>query len=207
MYNNIQYSIVRMPGQWREIVDIIRMKTMLRVANPAGTLLAAFLLATYRAKAHCPLCTAGIAAVAGGAAFIGVKSVVIGLFVGAFAVSTGLWIGNSKGLGQITKLFLALASYLLTVIPLSSVIHGVLPVYISLTGDYGSMLNRTYLFNSFLVGSVAGGLVTTATPWISRKITELRNGRRVPFQGFAITISLLIAVGLVMQGIVWEMNV
>ena len=36
--------------------------------------------------AHCPLCTAGAAVAVGGAAWLGVSKIIIGLFIGAFAV-------------------------------------------------------------------------------------------------------------------------
>ena len=49
----------------------------------------AALLAVQSVRAHCPLCTAGIMAVAGGATYFGVNKVVIALLVGAFGVSTG----------------------------------------------------------------------------------------------------------------------
>ena len=45
-------------------------------------------------SAHCPLCTAGAAIAAGGAIYLGVSVIVVGLFIGAFAVSTGWWVAK-----------------------------------------------------------------------------------------------------------------
>ncbi len=164
-------------------------------------------LLSSKVSAHCPLCTAGIAAAAGGAAFLGVKTTVIGLFVGAFAFSMGSWIGNIRKYGWLQKLILGLASYLITILPLAPMMNGVLPVYISVSGDYGSMLNRTYLFNGFVVGSLIGGMTAMMSPWLSNKIIDIRRGKRVAFQGVLLTLLLLIAVGIVIQGLVWEITI
>ncbi len=157
-----------------------------------------------KANAHCPLCTAGIAAVAGGAIFLGVKTVVIGLFVGALAISMGFWVGNVRNFVYWKKMILALISYGITVLPLMSLMPGYIPVYISVAGDYGTFLNRTYLFNSFLTGSLIGGIAAITAPWASQKITEIRNGKRIAFQGVIVTFTILIAIGAIMQGLVWE---
>ncbi len=157
-----------------------------------------------KASAHCPLCTAGIAAIAGSAIFLGVKTVVIGLFVGALAVSMGFWVANARNLLYWKKMVLASVSFAITVLPLTSLMPGYIPVYISVAGDYGSLLNRTYLLNSFLTGSLIGGLAAVAAPRASQKITEMRNGKRIAFQGVIVTFTILIAIGAIMQGLVWE---
>jgi|Deesub1362A_J573_1020465.scaffolds.fasta_scaffold00145_14 hypothetical protein len=151
-----------------------------------------------RVEAHCPLCTAGIAAAAGSALALGVRTVTIGLFVGAFAVSTGMWFANSKGVTGVKKFLIALIAFLVTVVPLMSVMPEYIPVYISLAGDYGSLLNRTYLLSSFLGGSLIGAILLAATPWFNKKLTELV-GKRIPFQGVVLTIISLTVVGVLLQ--------
>ena len=42
-------------------------------------------------SAHCPLCTIGAGAAAAGAVWLGVSKVVVALFIGAFAMSMGMW--------------------------------------------------------------------------------------------------------------------
>ena len=83
--------------------------------------------------AHCPLCTAGAAVAAGGAAWLGISKAAIGIFIGAFAVSTGWWASN------------------------------------------------------------------LLTPWLSKKITELRNGKMLPYQGIMLTFALLVILSVAVE--------
>ena len=153
------------------------------------------------AHAHCPLCTLGAAAAAGGAAWFGVNNAVIGIFVGAFAVSIGWWVSKliKKQVIPFQKWIIILFSFATTVLPLLPIMKGIYPIYISVTGDYGTLLNRTYIFNSFLIGSIIGGITTSLTPWLSDKITKLRNGKMIPYQGIILTFLLLIILGIIMQ--------
>ncbi|MEK6950352.1 MAG: hypothetical protein AABX13_01360 [Nanoarchaeota archaeon] len=155
-------------------------------------------------QAHCPLCTAGVAVAAGGALWLGVNVLVIGLLVGAFAVVTGWWVANliEKKYrryfpGQ--KLLLILLSFLLTVIPLLPLMKGTIPFSLSLLGTYGSVLNRTYLFSSFLLGSLLGGSIVSVAPAFSHRITLWRSGKMLPFQGVLLTFALLLMAGLLLQ--------
>ncbi len=152
------------------------------------------------ARAHCPLCTVGAAAAAGGALWLGVDLVVIALFIGAFGVSTGWWISRlvKRTFFRGQKGIIIIASFLLTIIPLMPLFPGITPYYLSWSGEYGSLLNRTYLFNTFLMGSIFGGAVVSLTPFVSRKITAMR-GKMVPFQGVILTLALLILVGIGLQ--------
>ncbi len=183
---------------------------LLRLKRGASLLTLTFLVTvsfTSKVSAHCPLCTIGIAAAAGSAAFLGVKTTVIGLFVGAFAFSMGSWIGNIKGYVKYQKLFLGWISYIITILPLAPLTGGVLPVYISIAGDYGSVLNRTYLLNGFVVGSLIGVVAAMTTPWISEEITKIRDGKRIAFQGVILTLLILVALGIAIQGIAWEVRI
>ncbi len=153
------------------------------------------------ALAHCPLCTMGAAAAAGGAMYLGVNTIVVGLFIGAFAVSTGWWISRAlkKEYFSGQKWALIVLSFLLTIIPIMPLIPGITPLYISMMGDYGSLLNRTYLLNNFLLGSVVGGTIVSSTPWMSGKITAIRKGKMLPFQGVILTLALLVVIGVIIQ--------
>jgi len=173
---------------------------------PTLALLLTSALLITEAQAHCPLCTAGVAAAAGVAALLGVKTIVVGLFVGALAVSAGFWVANAKGLGNLPKFVLVAASYALTVLPLLAALPGVVPVYVSIVGDYGSPLNRVYLLNSLLSGSLIGAAIVALSPRLSGKLTELRGGRRVAFQGVIVTVSLLLIAALILQVRVWEVR-
>ncbi len=151
--------------------------------------------------AHCPLCTVGAAAAAGGAAYLGVNEVVVGLFTGAFAVSIGWWISRliKKKHVPFQRALIILFSFLTTVLPLLAIEKGFYPFYISLFGEYGSLFNRTYLMNLFLIGSIFGGLIVTITPTLSSMISNARNGRMIPYQGAILTFTLLIISGVIIQ--------
>ena len=65
--------------------------------------------------------------------------------------------------------------------------------------DYGSFLNRTYLFSKVLIGSLIGGLVTLFTPMLSRLVSRARGGKTLPFQGVGITFLALIITAAIVQ--------
>src|SRR3989344_8592817 len=155
------------------------------------------------AYAHCPLCTVGAAAAAGGAAWLGVSKIVIGVFIGAFAVSIGWWVSNliKKGYVPFQGPLIILFSFATTVFPLLSleVMQSNYPLLITLAGDYGFLLNRTYILNLFFIGSVIGGLLVSITPWLSGRITMIRDGKKVPYQGILLTFALLIIFSSIIE--------
>ena len=156
------------------------------------------------AAAHCPLCIVGAAAAAGGAAYFGVSKIVVGMFIGAFAVSMGWWFSNiiKKKYVPFQRTLLILFSYITTVLPISAVIsteHDVFGYYLSLFGDYGTTFNSTYLINVFLFGSVIGALIVSITPSLSKYISSMRAGKIYPYQGTILTLALLLLVGIAMQ--------
>lgn len=155
-------------------------------------------------SAHCPLCTIGAVAAAGSAAWLGVHTIVIGLFIGAFAISLGFWISKSvkKKYFPYQNLVIILLLFVTTIIPLLPLINDVTSINVWITGGYGSLLNRTYLINSFFLGSLLGGILVPSTPLLSKKITRLRKGKILPFQGTILTLLLLIVLGVIIQSIV-----
>lgn len=160
-----------------------------------------FLLLMKGVEAHCPLCTVGAAVAAGGAAYLGVHSAVIGLLIGAFAVSTGWWASRwiKKRYIPGQKVMIILLSFALTVIPILPIIGENYPLYISLAGEYGSLLHRTYVVNISLVTSIFGGILVSISPRLSKKISLLRDGRVFPFQGVVLTLSLLVVASIILQ--------
>ncbi len=159
------------------------------------------LLLVTNVYAHCPLCTVGAAAAATGAAWFGVDKIIIGIFTGAFAVSLGWWISRmlKKQYIPYQRTTLILLSFATTILPLLKIMEGFSSIYISLAGDYGSLLNRTYLINKFLMGSIFGGVIVSLTPWLSGRITKLRAGKMIPFQGIILTLSLLVILSVIIQ--------
>ena len=166
-----------------------------------GALPVAAILSMPLAYAHCPLCTIGAAAAAGGAAYLGVNQAAIGIFIGAFAVSTGWWFSNvlKRQFIPYQRTALIIASFLLTIIPMLPLMKGIAPFLVSLAGGYGTLLNRTYIINFFLFGSIIGGFIVCITPWLSQKFSLARRGKFIPFQGIAMTFGLLLIVAVILQ--------
>ena len=150
--------------------------------------------------AHCPLCTAGAAVAIGGAAWLGVNKVVLGLFVGAFAVSMGWWFGKAikKKYVPFQRTLLILLSFLLTVIPLLPLINFHRPLFLSFIGDYG----KTYAVNLSLISSLFGGFIVTISPRLSKGITRLRKGKHINYQAMLTTFFLLIVFAIILQVII-----
>jgi len=151
--------------------------------------------------AHCPLCTGGAGAAALAAAYFGVKYGALGVFLGAFAVALSLMIASKlpeKFKYQSQLVFWGL--YLSTVIPFYFMFRGdYTSKYISISGDYGSVLNRTYLIDLYLVGLVVGSLIVYFSPKLSAQLTKARGGRSFKFQGLTVNFGLLFLVALVLQ--------
>ncbi len=164
-------------------------------------LISLLLLSIKSALAHCPLCTAGAAAAAGGALWLGVDKAVVGLFLGAFAVSTGWWISRliKKQYIPFQKHAIIIGSFVLTMLPIFPFITQVYPLYLSWGGDYGTLFNRTYVINLPLFTSLFGGILVSMTPWLSKKISNMRKGKTFPFQGILLTFTLLVATGITLQ--------
>lgn len=152
--------------------------------------------------AHCPLCTGGAGAAAGMAALLGISYGAIGVLIGGFAVALGLWIAHmikkQYFKGQTMVVFLAI--YLTTVLPVLPFFDGgVVPVYVSLFGDFGTVFNRTYIVNTFALGAFIGTVLILVAPKISAALTNLRNGRQLPFQGLVLSLLLLLLAAGGMQ--------
>lgn len=149
-------------------------------------------LFTMPVRSHCPLCSAGAGGAAGVASALGIGLEIVGVFLGAFGVATGLWMSQyvDKEYVPYQRQFLTLVIYLSFVLPVMPIMNEYSSIYISMAGEYGSALNRTYLVDHFLVGAFLGGVVVASTPHLSRIVSELR-GRTIPFQGLTMTFVLL----------------
>jgi len=195
------------PARYRGVasfpaVDIMRIKNALLPALSLTALSGAL-------RAHCPLCTLGIAAAAGGAAWFGVHNAVIGLLVGAFAVSTGWWMAKAIKWKLIPFQIpsIVILSFILTVLPSAPMISALqpdasknyFPVLISIFGDYGTIFNSTHLIDLFLAGSLLGGAIVWAAPSLSKSVSNMREGKLIPFQGIMLTLLMLVAAGAIMQ--------
>lgn len=161
--------------------------------------LLAILFYSNSALAHCPLCTIGGAGLSLGAVWLGAKVSVVGIFMGAFAFAIGLWFGKIIKLKtKFKELILATISWLLTIVPLRAIFQEYSSVYIYLWGDYGSLLNRTYLIDNFLLGAFIGAVLTFLAPYLSKLISQKR-GKTLPYQGLTLTFILLAITALIFQ--------
>ena len=157
------------------------------------------LLWPLKSLAHCPLCTAGAGAAAVGAAWLGVGQIPIGVFIGAFAIALGLWVSKliKRQFIPQQKWILAIFSYLTTIFPLTMMLTDVHSIYVSIFGEYGSLFNRVYVFNGFIVGSILGSIIIMASPTLSKKLSVWRKGKLIPYQGMIITFVLLFVVSVI----------
>ncbi len=148
-------------------------------------------------SAHCPLCTIGAGAVAGGAIWLGVSKVVVALFLGAFAMSMGMWFSRivRKKYIPLQKTLIVVVVFLTTLIPLMPFFSAIGPLYIPFIGAYG----LTYAVNYSVASAILGSFIVLMSPFASKKITKLRNGKIIPFQGVVITLLSLIIIGGIVQ--------
>jgi|Deesub1362B_J571_1020462.scaffolds.fasta_scaffold00026_30 uncharacterized protein YacL len=153
------------------------------------TLITAFLgvgqLAVY---AHCPLCTAAVGTGLLVTRLYGVDDTVVGVWIGAFIVSTALWFGR-----LIERRYRRLPLHDFTLIMLGLVLT-LLPFYF--TGLI-NMQNRLLGLNKLLLGILVGCFVAYSGIFISGKIKEKRGKVLFPFQTIAITLASLILVSFV----------
>lgn len=147
--------------------------------------------------AHCPLCVIGAGAAGAGAIWLGVSKVVVALFIGAFAMSLGMWFSRipKKKYIPFQKTLIVVFVFLTTVFPLMPIFTAIGPLYLSFIGEYGA----TYALNYSLASSFFGGFLVFVSPALSKKIAKARNGKIIPFQGIIITLALLIITGGIIQ--------
>ena len=120
--------------------------------------------------------------------------------MGALALALGLWMATllkRKLLPQQDNI-IGIFTWATTLLPLQEIFSDYTSIYIDWGGAYGSLFNRTYPINLFLVGGVVGGTMLYLAPWISRGYSGWR-GKTMPFQGMIITFTMLILTSLITQ--------
>ena len=170
--------------------------------NIIGVILAlGFFLVPAWAAAHCPLCTAGAAAAGGIAVWLGVSTAVVGIFLGAAALSMGWWFAKKvrRRFFPMQTQIIAGGVFASTIIPLIPLFREYTSWYVGIAGAYGTFLHNVYLINLFLLGSAIGAVIMLVTPLLSRRVAVLRKGKIIPYQGLAITFLLLFAASLVAE--------
>ena len=147
--------------------------------------------------AHCPLCTGAAVAGAVGAKYYGFDVTLVGLFMGAFAISLGLWFNRkARVYFRFQKTILVIVLFLLTIIPAIPFIKDSIYFPLFMYGDYGSILNRIYSVNKFLLGSIIGSIITLFAYYLHNNI-KIRHGKVLfPYQGVVLTIFLLLMASI-----------
>ncbi|PIO00641.1 hypothetical protein COT72_00200 [archaeon CG10_big_fil_rev_8_21_14_0_10_43_11] len=172
----------------------------------------AMLISASAARAHCPLCTGAIGFAVFSASLFGVDASIIGVFVGAFAISTGLWMSRKiqEKYGQkipAQNPVIVLASFLLTVVPLMALNTGMVMLPLLLFGEPGSILNRVYSINSLVFGSVIGATTSLIAFKLHNLVKEVRGSVLFPYQSIAFALGLLTLVSIVLQLIISKVMV
>jgi len=148
-------------------------------------------------SAHCPLCTIGAGAAAAGAVWLGISKVIIALFIGAFAMSMGMWFARipKKRYIPFQKTAIITIVFLTTLLPLLPIFKAIGPLYLPFIGEYGV----TYAVNYSLTSSLLGAIIVFVSPGLNKKIKQKMYGRNIPFQGILLTFFLLVVAALIIQ--------
>lgn len=134
-------------------------------------------------SAHCPLCTGAVVAGAVGAKYLGLDVIILGIFVGAFAISFGLWVARKlKNYFKYQNVLVIVLMFLFTIIP-------TLPFVKDLT--YINLFNKIFFVNKLLIGSIIGGTITLFSYNLHNYIKFKFGKVLVPYQGVILTILLL----------------
>lgn len=152
-------------------------------------------------KAHCPLCTAGAGALAVGAAYLGISTYVVGIFIGAFAFALGMWMSRiiKKEYIRHQKQIVVGLVLITTIIPLMPLLQHYVSFNVYWFGEYGTPFNRTYMISRFLIGSLIGAAIMYISPIVSLAASRIKNRRLFPYQGIVITFAMLFIASLFMQ--------
>ncbi|MBI4163389.1 MAG: hypothetical protein HY512_00885 [Candidatus Aenigmarchaeota archaeon] len=140
-----------------------------------------------KVMAHCPLCTAAVGSGLVVARSMGIDDSIVGIWIGAFIISTALWLNKflSKRFRIIPfqKTIIIVAFFLLTVVPF----------YFSnlITFEY-----TLFGFDRLLFGTVAGCILTLLSFGLSSKMRNEKNKVIIPFQTIVVTIAILIISNL-----------
>ena len=140
-------------------------------------------------SAHCPLCTGAVIAGAVGAKYLGLDMVILGIFVGAFAISLGLWIVRKlKNYFKYQNTLIIISSFFLTVIPSLAFVKDI---------TYINLFSRIFFVNKLLIGSIIGGIITLFAYHIHNYI-KLKFGKVLfPYQGIALTVLFLVLTSII----------
>ena len=146
-----------------------------------------FVTLTNTVSAMCPLCTAGAAIGLSIARYYGVDDIIIGLWLGALAVSTALWLNNVVK----KRVRHAIIPFQGPLIVAAAIASTIVPFYFA--GFFNGMPNMvdTILgINRAAFGAVIGGFVMFIGAPFSGFVKRKRQ-RAFPFQTIILTLLML----------------
>lgn len=153
------------------------------------------------AMAHCPLCTAAAGTGVAVARYFGVDDSIVGLFLGAFIVSSALWLNVwlRKRNFHIQNALLVLVSFLLFVIPfyLSGIITPISMV--KSMPEHHSFSWLGFLgIDKIMFGIILGTIMIWGSFGLSDHIKNKRGRVLFPYQGISFMVLTLVILSLVL---------
>lgn len=149
-------------------------------------------LLTRTASAMCPLCTAGAAVGLAIARYYGVDDLVVGLWLGALAVSTALWVNNMVK-KKVKRNIVPFQGVLIVVTVIASTI---VPFYSAgFFNGMPRMVDTIFGINRLVVGTIIGGFIMFIGAPLSNFIKRKRQAA-FPLQTIILTLALLIALSI-----------
>jgi len=145
--------------------------------------------------AHCPLCVAGAGVLVIAGYEIGVKKIVVSLFIGGLTVAFAEWLNRliKKKFFKFQNFLVILLVFISTYLPLKDFISNYYYLYFPFS-KYGKVVT----IDKSLLSGILGGILVMLAPFLSRWITQKR-GKTILFQRIIITLILLIVFGLILQ--------
>ncbi len=156
-------------------------------------------------SAHCPLCTIAAGAGIGAARFYGIDDSIVGLFLGAFIVSTALWFNKwlkTKIDLPLQKVLIIFTSFLLLMGPLY--LTGIVNNFETVKAIPTLSMFGLGIFgiDKLLLGTIIGTLFVSVS-FSSSDYIRKKNGKVLfPYQG----ISFMIITLLILSEIFWKIN-
>ncbi len=152
-------------------------------------------------SAHCPLCTAGAVAGIGTARYLGVDDSIVGLFLGAFIVSTALWFNKwlvkKKVKIPFQEVVLVLLSFALLAVPLYTA--GIITNFemVKSMPEHHSMLGMgIYGIDKLLFGMITGTLFVWGAFSFSDYLKKKKGKVLYPYQGLSFMFIILVVLSL-----------
>src|SRR3989338_1072522 len=150
--------------------------------------------------AHCPVCTAAVGVGVAATRFYGVDDTIVGLWIGAFIISTALWFNRllKKYIDiRFQEVIISIIAFLLTVVPF---------YYAGLITDFDmvrSMPEHHSIFglgvlgiDKLLIGTIIGSIVTYLAVYATYVVKKMKGSVLFPYQTIVFTLISLIILSL-----------